>query len=140
MTDSAATLLGAIIGGGFAILGAYSAVKFQLERAAKIAFVETVHEILVGMYPEPINWPQNSWHVLHDKMPQMQVAIYKLRFHLNSKKVTSLDTAWVKYKDYCNKINDAEIQARPFNQESTPSVDQKAIFKKHVDILLLFAE
>ena len=134
--EALATLLGAFISGGFAVAGAYFALGFQAKRAADVAFVNSIHEILIGMYPQPIDWPSDSWKVLQDRMPQMQLAVQKLRWHLSKKQVSRLDDTWTKYKNYCRQINDAGIPAHQLYTETTPSVDQKARFKAHVDILL----
>lgn len=137
-----ATLWGAAFGGVCAIGGAWFAAKFtvdyQMRRNAEQVFTDSIHEILAGMYPEPINWPKNSWQVLSDKHPSIHCAIHKLIFHLKPEEIGRINTAWLKYKDYCNKINDAEINA--FKYDSSPSVDQKMIFKKHVDLLLSYSK
>ncbi len=144
MTNGEATILGAFIGGSFsligAVIGAFFIVKFQSRRNVEQAFSDSVHEILTGMYPEAINWPKNSWRVLYDKMPEMHQAISKLKFHLSPVEITRIDAAWVKYKKWCNQIHDGEITARPMYQETSPSVDQIAVFKRHVDVLLSYSK
>ena len=139
-----ATLLGTVFGGGCAIFsawfGAKFAVNYQMRRNAEQVFIDSIHEILVGMYPEPIDWPRNSWQTLSDKLPAIHCAIQKVIFHLKPEEIGRINTAWLKYKEYCRQINDAKITARKFDQVSQPSVDQKVIFKKHVDLLLSYSK
>lgn len=144
MTIVQATITAAVIGGIFglisALVGAYFAVKFQSRRNAEQAFSDSVNEILEGMYPEPVNWPKNSWQVLQDKMPQMQCAIAKLKFHLSVAEINRIDTAWGKYKKWCNQINDAEIFAKPLYPESQPTIDYVNVFNRHVNVLLSYSK
>lgn len=143
MTNIDATLVGAIIGGALsiagAIAGARTLVVFQSRRNAEQVFSDAVHEILEGMYPEALAWPSDSWHVLQNKMPLMHSAIEKLKFHLKPSEIERIDAAWGKYKKWCQTINDAGIKARPLYQVSTPSIDQKAVFKRHVDAILSYS-
>ena len=129
------TIIAALIGGFFVIYAAYYTINRQLKKNARQIFHDTVHEILTGLYPDPVNWPRNSWQFLQDCMPQLQTAIGKLRFHLSVAENNRLSDAWKKYREFCQKINDANIMARP-NNPTTPSIDQKAVFKRHVDTLL----
>lgn len=143
MTNVEATIVGAIIGGALsiagAIAGARAVVAFQSRRNAEQAFSDAVHEILEGMYPEALAWPNDSWHVLHNKMPLMHSAIEKLKFHLKPGEIRRIDATWRNYKEWCRQINDAEINARLMYKESMPSIDQKAVFKRHVDALLSYS-
>ncbi len=144
MTNVEATIIGAIIGGTLSIIGAaagaFFIVKFQSRKNAVQTFYDSVHETLKGMYPEPINWPKNSRQVLQEKMPDINTAITKLKFHLNSDEITCIDAAWEKYKKWCNQINDGEITAHPLYQDSTPSIDQVAVFNRHVYNLLSYSK
>lgn len=144
MTNTGATILGAVIGGICALiaalLGAYCSIRWQARRNAQQTFSDSVHDILSGMYPEPIDWPKNSWDVLQNKMPELQTAVGKLKFHLRPAEIASIDAAWEKYKKWCLQINDAEIAARPLYKDTMPSIDQKAVFKHHVDSLFCFSK
>lgn len=143
MTNVEATIVGAIIGGALSIAGAIAGVRamvaFQSRRNAEQAFSDAVHEILEGMYPEALAWPNDSRHFLQNKMPLMHSAIEKLKFHLKPREVERIDTAWRKYKEWCSQINDGDIKARTLYQESMPSIDQKAVFKRHVDAILSYS-
>lgn len=139
MDPTIATIYGAIIGGSCSIFGAWFgakfAINFQSRRNAEHAFSDAIHEILVGMYPDPIHWPEDSWRAIQGKMPEMQCAVHKLAFHLNPNEVARLNIAWNDYKKYCNTIKDGEIQAKPL-YPSSQSVDQVSVFKNKVSRLL----
>ena len=140
MSDAEATLWGAVIGGLIgivgAVTGAYFTVRYQLKKNAEQLFSDCILDLLVGMYPEPINWPRNSHSLLQEKIPSILLAVEKFSFHLTPKEGVALHNAFEKYKKFCTTINDGEIFARPLYQESMPSIDQLAIFKRHVSALL----
>jgi len=143
MTDVEVTIYETAVGGalGFiaALAGAYFGVKYQSKRVAQQVFYDSILEILLGLYPDQDNWPRNSYEILQKKIPEIRLAVSKFRFHLSPRQVTNIDSALVKYCAWCNQINDAEILLN-LVYDSTPSIDQKAVFKRHVDAILAIAK
>lgn len=139
MTNAEATIVGAIIGGALSIaatiFGGRCLVAFQNRRNAEQVFWDAVHEILEGMYPEPLAWPRNSQQILQGKAPLMHSAIEKLKFHLKPDEVAKIDVAWKECTKFFQQINDREIKAYRLYPRLS-SIDQKAEFKRRVDALL----
>jgi gas vesicle protein len=140
MTEVEATIAGAVIGGGLglisALAGAYYGVRYQSKRAAQQLFSDTIHEILQDFYPDPSTWPKNSYELLQSTKSAVKLAVAKLQFHLNQKEIKRINTALAKYCEWCNQINDAQIVANKMYKKSMPSIDQKAVFKRHVEALI----
>lgn len=144
MTEVEATITGAAIGGVLglisALAGAYYGVKFQSKRSAQQIFSDTIHEILQDFYPNLSAWPNNSYELLQSKKAEVQLAVSKLRFHLNQSEISRLDSALAEYFEWCDQISDSHIMAHQMYKESMPSIDQKAVFKRHVEALIAFTK
>ena len=102
--------------------------------AALDNFHYTIETELSGMYPKPVNWPQNVNQYLCDRLPMMQQNFEVLRIFIPQKRLLSYNTAWNNYSDFCRSITDEQCAAAELPDSNGP--DPKATFHKLVTELL----
>lgn len=102
-------------------------------------FHYTIEKELSGMYPRPVNWPQNVSQYLCDRLPMMQKNFEVLRVFIPQKRLLSYNTAWNNYCDFCRNITDEEcIPGNAASDRNEP--DPKAVFHRLVSELLAQAK
>lgn len=99
---------------------------------------DTIETGLAGMYPKPINWPNNVDKRLRALLPEMQNNFETLRVFLPQKYLSEYNTDWNKYRDFCLTITDEKCN--PTGEASDNEPDQKTIFHTLVTNLLQYPD
>lgn len=102
-------------------------------------FHYTIETELSGMYPKPVNWPQNAGQYLCDRLPMMQQNFEVLRIFIPQKRLLSYNTAWNNYCDFCRSITDEKCTPGDTAADNNEP-DPKEVFHKLVSELLAQAK
>ncbi|MBT6229411.1 MAG: hypothetical protein HOI47_22430 [Candidatus Scalindua sp.] len=138
-------------------LGAFAVRRYITFQNASIKFHEAVLNELGDIYPNPVNWPNNTLnikHILKTKFTNLQVAVEEFRRALPWRKRKAFAEAWLRY--HCSpsyrKDKDCQEYSHYIPCTSTSIVNGKQItdettlesckekFKHNIDTLLKFAK
>jgi hypothetical protein len=109
--------------------------------AASTKFHSSVLEILMGLYPVPINWPKNGVGIdpiLRDAFPRLQIAVAEFRPHIPLFRRKKYDNCWFRYR--CSTGREIDQQCYLHYMDFNDQPDPKITFKQNVDALLSFAK
>tara|TARA_R110002073_G_scaffold266486_1_gene429751 strand:- start:2666 stop:3115 length:450 start_codon:yes stop_codon:yes gene_type:complete len=96
-------------------------------------FRYTIETQLSGMYPKPINWPQNINEFLCARLPEMEQNFKMLRGFIPQKRLRSYNIDWNNYCHFCHNITDEKCIVE---QSSENEQNPKVVFHKLVSKLL----
>ena len=118
--------------------------------AANIKFREKILTELKGLYPSPVQWPDEGFRiidVLEAKFPVLESAVVEFRGHLSWFGKRNFDSAWRNYR--CSKgglpyFHYVAMQSEGHDKGERYVTDTRLTyqtdFKKNVDHLLSFAD
>ncbi len=98
----------------------------------------TIETELSGMYPKPINWPENVNRYLCTRLPEMQDNFETLRVFLPQHLLKDYNNDWNKYRDFCISITDEKCLAYDESTDSEP--DPKEVFHTLITNLLTYPD
>ena len=86
--------------------GIYEVYNRKRRAVAASKFRLSIHSILSGLYPEPVNWPKEVGVYLRDRLPAMQEVIEEFRYDVPQEKIPDYNKDWHRYCRFCNEITD----------------------------------
>ena len=138
----AISLLVAFVG----ILGAFAVHRFGAFRAAGAKFRAAVLDALGGLYPTPVNWPDNGNavdHILTAAFPALQKAVAEFRDALPGRKRRAFDSAWIAYRGTNANQQGHYYQYMGYHEsgvsDASAHAKSKELFHANVQHLLSFA-
>jgi hypothetical protein len=103
-------------------------------RDGSVKFRDSIIERLDGLYPLPVDWPEDIDATLRKLFPEMQIAVAEFRPYVWHWRRRAFDRAW--YRFYCDSDTECEFE----NYSHYVSGPQaRAKFKHNVQHLLSFA-
>jgi len=93
----------------------------------------SIHSILSGLYPEPINWPKDIDVYLCEKLPAMQGAIEEFRYNVPQEDIPKYNKDWHSYYKFCDEIMDDSCNTEDLNSRE---VSKKKVFHTLVSSIL----
>ena len=97
----------------FGVIGIFSLGVGVVNRRRRLDAIENFRDILetelAGMYPRPINWPENANKYLCDRLPEMQENFATLRLFIPQEDLLRYNEDWNKFHDFCFEITDEKI-------------------------------
>lgn len=105
------------------------------------AFRSAINTALEGLYPFPVAWPDNATainHILRNRFPAIQVAVFEFRPFVSCYKKQKFDRAWHRYRNAYEEDQSVECYHHYENFDDNPH--PKTVFKSKVDCLLSFAK
>jgi hypothetical protein len=100
-------------------------------------FCYTIETEFSGMYPKPVNWPENVNTYLCERLPEMQENFTTLRNFIPQKKLRIYNEDWNKFRDFCLEITDEKCVA---GAASDSDSDPKEVFHTLVFNLLKYTK
>ena len=93
----------------------------------------SIHSILSGLYPEPLNWPKDIDVYLCEKLPAMQRVIEEFRYRVPQADIPKYNKDWHSYYKFCDEITDDSCNTEDLN---SGEVSKKQIFHTLVSNIL----
>lgn len=126
----------------FGFIGIFSLAIGVINRRRRLDAIDnfrhTIETELAGMYPRPINWPNNVNKYLCDRLPEMQENFEVLRLFIPQDSLHQYNEDWNKYRDFCFTVTDEKcIEA---DQSSDIEPHPKEVFCTLVSNLLRHAK
>lgn len=120
------------------VIGIYEIVDRKRQVSAAENFRSTILTALVGLYPEPINWPQDIEAHLYARLPAMREAFENFRRHVPQEKLRDYNKDWENYCRFFYTV--ASNEQRPAAElASSKDQDPKKTFHILVSNLLRHA-
>ena len=133
----AVVLIGAVLAHCLAIRRS----KLTARRTAAAKFRGSILATLNGLYPLPVNWPDDIDHTLRRAFPTLQTAIAEFRPFVPWRRRWAYDRAWFHYR--CSTGRHVDIQCHhhymDFRSPDESPTDAKSTFHENVSALLAFA-
>ena len=126
----------------FAVIGIFSLAIGVVNRKRRLDAVNnfryTLESELAGMYPRPINWPNNVNKYLCDRLPEMQENFEILRLFIPQDDLLQYNEDWNNYRDFCFEITDEKC----IEADQSPDIEPhpKEVFCTLVSNLLRHAK
>ncbi len=125
----------------FGVLGvaafAVDLVNRKRKENALFNYRHTIETEFSGMYPKPINWPNNINQYLCARLPEMQDNFETLRVFLPQDLLAEYNKDWNNYRDFCISITDEKCLA---HDESDDEPDPKEVFHTLITNLLKYPD
>lgn len=93
----------------------------------------SIHSILSGLYPEPLNWPQGIDVYLCEKLPAMQRVIEEFRYRVPQADIPKYNKDWHSYYKFCDEITDDNCNTEDLN---SGEISKKQVFHTLVSNIL----
>jgi len=93
----------------------------------------SIHSILSGLYPEPVNWPKDIGLYLRKRLPAMQEVIEEFRYNVPQENIPNYNKDWLSYCQFCDEITDDNCNA---TDPSSGDVSKKQVFHTLVSNIL----
>jgi hypothetical protein len=127
------------------VLSPFSVQRFVAFRTACVKFRSTVLDILIGLYPDPVNWPNDGNAInrtLQAAFPALQIAVAEFRKSLPIWHRHQFDLAWLIYQYGSDGTDKGKhyYQYMRFGSPDTTIPDSKFTFHANVTRLLSFAK
>ncbi|TFH08163.1 MAG: hypothetical protein E4H07_08110 [Nitrosomonadales bacterium] len=113
--------------------GIYELYIRKLRSIAAKRFRLSIHSILSGLYPEPVNWPKDIGAYLRDRLPAMQEAVEDFKYDVPQERIPDYNKDWFGYRQFCDEITDDKCIAADQNPSE---VSSKKVFHTLVSNLL----
>ena len=126
----------------FGVIGIFSLGIGVVNRKRRLDainnFCHTFESELAGMYPRPIDWPENVNKYLCDRLPEMQEDFATLRLFIPQENLLRYNEDWNKFRDFCFEITDEKCN----EADQSPGIEPhpKEVFCTLVSNLLRHAK
>ncbi|MGA8171115.1 MAG: hypothetical protein WB816_09865 [Methylocystis sp.] len=116
--------------------------KLTARRNASSKFRGSVLAALTGLYPHPVNWPDDIDPTLRNAFPTLQTAVEEFRPFVRWWQRRAYDRAWLRYRCATGRQVDIQCYLHYTNiqnlDEPKPPTDAKITFHRNVSALLAF--
>ena len=141
-------LVGALVGAWIAYLFSLKLADNNFRREANRRLISTFHSELSGIYPTPVNWPNDIDSFLKSKFSNLQAVVGEFRHCLPIQEWQAFDTAWLNYYCFTGREVDKSCQSylhymdfvSTTSDDKTTKNDEKKNLKVNVDNILRFAK
>jgi len=106
--------------------GIYEPFRRKRYAIAANNFRLSIHSILSGLYPEPVNWPKDIGVYLRDRLPAMLEVVEDFRYDVPQERIAVYNKNWHSYCQFCNEITDDKCTAAELNPSDAS--DPKQVF------------
>ena len=113
--------------------GIYEVYNRKRRAACANKFRLSIHSILSGLYPEPVNWPKDIGEYLCERLPAMQEVIEGFRYDVPQEHIPDYNKDWHSYCQFCDEITDDNCNAADLNPGE---VSKKQVFHTLVSNIL----
>jgi hypothetical protein len=113
--------------------GIYEVYNRKRRAVSTNRFRSSIHSILSGLYPEPVNWPKDIGEYLCERLPAMQEVIEEFRYHVPQEHIPDYNKDWHSYCQLCDEITDDNCNAADL---SPGEVSKKQVFHTLVSNIL----
>lgn len=100
-------------------------------------FHASIDSVLVGLYPEPTNWPKNIDVYLSARLDVMEELVVGFKSNIRQQDLSAYNKDWENYQRFCQEISDDQCTAVSSNSDHVP--DPKKIFYTLVSNILRHA-
>ena len=100
-------------------------------------FHASIDSVLVGLYPEPTNWPKNIDVYLSARLDVMEELVVGFKSNIRQQDLSAYNKDWENYQRFCQEIRDDQCTAVSSNSDHVP--DSKKIFYTLVSNILRHA-
>lgn len=101
-------------------------------------FRAAISAALVGLYPEPSDWPSNIDSHLRQAFPALQTAVTRFRPFVPWYRRRGFDRAWLRYRSAYERKVDVQCYHHYIAYDDQP--DPKATLRRNVSALLSYAD
>jgi hypothetical protein len=132
---------GPIAGALITVLASFYVWKWKARRDASQKYHASLLKAFSGLYQLPTEWPSGGTNIeqrLRKVFPELQVAIEEFRPFVPSKKRSTYDEAWSRYRNAYGRPVDYQCYHHYIAFSSNP--DPKGEFRRNVEKLLSFAK
>ena len=113
--------------------GIYEIYNRKRHASAVNRFRLSIHSILSGLYPEPVNWPKDIGVYLRERLPAMHEMIEEFRYNVPQKHIPDYNKDWHSYCQLCDEITDDNCDVADPNYGE---VSKKEVFHTLVSNIL----
>lgn len=113
--------------------GIYEIYNRKRHAAAANKFRLSIHSILSGLYPEPVDWPKDIGAYLRDRLPAMQEVIEEFRYDVPQEHIPDYNRDWNTFCKFCNEMPDDNCKVA---DQSSEEVSNKQVFHTLVSNIL----
>jgi hypothetical protein len=113
--------------------GLFELYNRKRHAAAANRFRLSIHSVLSGLYPEPVNWPKDINVYLCERLPAMQGVIEEFRYRVPQEDIPKYNKDWQSYIQFCDEITDDSCNEEDPNSSE---VSKKQIFHTLVSNML----
>ncbi|GDX61622.1 MAG: hypothetical protein ITD42_05400 [Nitrosospira sp.] len=100
-------------------------------------FHASIDSVLVGLYPEPTNWPKNIDVYLSARLDVMEELVVGFKSNIRQQDLSAYNKDWENYQRFCQEIRDDQCTVVPSDSDHVP--DSKKIFYTLVSNILRHA-
>ena len=100
-------------------------------------FHASIDSVLVGLYPEPTNWPKNIDMYLSARLDVMEELVLGFKSNIRQQDLSAYNKDWENYQRFCQEIRDDQCTVVPSDSDHVP--DSKKIFYTLVSNILRHA-
>lgn len=100
-------------------------------------FHASIDSVLVGLYPEPTNWPKNIDVYLSARLDVMEELVVGFKSNIRQQDLSAYNKDWENYQRFCQEISDDQCTVVPSDSDHAP--DPKKIFYTLVSNILRHA-
>ena len=93
----------------------------------------SIHSILSGLYPEPVNWSKDTVVYLRERLLAMQEVIEEFRHNVPQENIPGYNNDWHSYCEFCDTITDDNCNIEDLN---SGEVSKKQVFHTLVSNIL----
>jgi hypothetical protein len=111
--------------------------KRTARRNAATKFTGTILAALNGLYPLPVNWPEDIDHALRGVFPLLQSAVAEFRPHIPLWRQRAFDRAWFRYR--CGTGREIDLQNYLHYIAFDDNPNAKGNFRRNIAALLAYA-
>jgi len=109
----------------------------EFNRAATTFRSNIINE-LAGLYPIPVNWPDDIDNRLSATFPKIQAAVEEFKPFVTDS--SAFNEAWLQYYTHCNQVIPRVFSLANRLRGTESTQDARDEFKHNVDNLLSFAK
>lgn len=115
--------------------GIYEIYNRKRQAAAANKYSLSIHSILSGLYPKPVNWPKDIGVYLRERLPAMQEVIEEFRYRVPQEHIPEYNKDWHSYCQFCDEITDDTCDTAGLNPDE---VSKKQVFHTLVSNILRY--